>query len=111
MSNFDQLIRSLLDLGAIVRSYVVRDPNTTSFWFLLSFVLGYATQLENFNVYIFIIYIQLQHIPSYHPFSWLTGDSRLPCWICLDTKLHKFCGLGTPKQGITFENFTPKQGK
>ena len=25
--------------------------------------------------------------------------------------LHKFPKLGTPKQGIAFENFTPKQGE
>ena len=36
---------------------------------------------------------------------------EMPIWICLDIKLRKFRKLDTPKQGTTFENFTPKQGE
>ena len=33
----------------------------------------------------------------------LRDNFGLPFWIYLDTKLHKFRKLGTPKQGITFK--------
>ena len=39
------------------------------------------------------------------------GNFGLPLWTCLDTKLRKFDELGTLKQGVTFEIFTPKQGE